>query len=48
VHAFDPGAPLADALGALASGENRNATMNALRAEFEAPDDWERTTAVAF
>ena len=38
-----PDDPVADALGALAADENRNATMNALCEAFPAPDGWERT-----
>jgi cation-transporting ATPase E len=40
-------AELEEALGALADDENRNATLGALAAAFEAPG-WKRTDAVAF
>jgi cation-transporting P-type ATPase E len=40
--------PVADALGALASDENRNATMNALCTVFPAPNGWQRTAATPF
>jgi cation-transporting ATPase E len=41
-------APVADALGALAADENRNATMNALNAAFDAPQGWDRTASTPF
>ena len=40
--------PVAEALGALAADENRNATMNALCSVFPAPHGWTRTAAVPF
>ena len=40
--------PRAEALGALAADENRNATLDALAAAFAAPDGWARTGAVPF
>jgi cation-transporting ATPase E len=48
VHELEPGARVSDALGALASDENRNATMNAVREAFAAPDGWERTGSTPF
>jgi cation-transporting ATPase E len=43
-----PDDPVADALGALADDDNRNATMNALCEAFPAPDGWTRTAATPF
>jgi cation-transporting ATPase E len=43
-----PDDPVADALGALADDDNRNATMNALCEAFPAPVDWMRTAATPF
>ena len=40
--------PVADALGALAADETRNATMSALCNAFPAPEGWERTGSTAF
>jgi cation-transporting ATPase E len=40
--------PVATALGALASGEHGNATMQALCRAFPAPEGWTRTDSVAF
>jgi len=48
VEAFIDLDPVAAALGALASDEQRNATMAALCAAFPAPEGWERTGAVPF
>lgn len=45
---FDPDDPVAEALGALAADEARNATMNALCDVFPAPPGWERTASVPF
>ncbi|GIU87129.1 MAG: magnesium-transporting ATPase [Acidimicrobiia bacterium] len=45
---FDPDDPVAEALGALAADEARNATMNALCEAFPAPSGWERTASVPF
>jgi cation-transporting P-type ATPase E len=48
---FEPlqnGAPVKEALGALAADPNRNATANALAAAFPAPDGWDRTATVPF
>ena len=39
---------IADALGALAADEDRNATMHALHEAFSAPPRWTRTAAVPF
>ena len=43
-----PDDPVADALGALADDDNRNATMNALCEAFPAPDGWARTASTPF
>jgi cation-transporting ATPase E len=43
-----PDDPVADALGALADDDNRNATMNALCEAFPAPDGWTRTASTPF
>jgi cation-transporting ATPase E len=48
VHEIVPDDPVAAALGALASDEVRNATMNALCDAFPPPDGWERTASVPF
>jgi cation-transporting ATPase E len=48
VDALNGEDPVAEALGALASDENRNATMNALCEVFAAPVGWERTAATPF
>jgi len=48
IEAVGDGDPVAEALGALASDENRNATMNALCAAFPEPPGWTRTAAVPF
>ena len=40
--------PIEDVLGALASDENRNATINALAEKFSAPQGWSRTSATPF
>jgi len=40
--------PVADALGALADDDNRNATLNALCEAFPAPDGWIRTASTPF
>jgi cation-transporting P-type ATPase E len=48
VHEIDSGAPVAEALGALADDDNRNATMNALGEAFTAPDGWTRTGSTPF
>lgn len=45
---FDPDDPVAEALGALAADEARNATMSALCDAFPAPSGWERTASVPF
>src|SRR5262245_4467177 len=43
-----PDDPVADALGALADDDNRNATINALCEAFPAPDGWTRTASTPF
>src|SRR5262249_9059700 len=43
-----PDDPVADALGALADDDNRNATINALCEAFPAPDGWDRTASTPF
>jgi cation-transporting ATPase E len=48
IEALDPTDPVAEALGALASDEQRNATMNALCEAFPSPTGWVRTDAVPF
>jgi cation-transporting P-type ATPase E len=48
VHEIEPDDPVADALGALADDDNRNATMNALCEAFPAPEGWVRTAATPF
>ena len=48
VHELEPSDPIAEALGALAADENRNATMNAISAEFPAAGGWTRVAAVPF
>jgi cation-transporting ATPase E len=48
LHPLDEDAATADALGALAADEARNATMNALCESFPAPEGWERTAATPF
>jgi cation-transporting P-type ATPase E len=48
IEALDPTDPVAEALGALASDEHRNATMNALCAAFPSPAGWNRIDAVPF
>jgi cation-transporting ATPase E len=40
--------PVADALGALADDDNRNATINALCEAFPAPEGWMRTASTPF
>jgi cation-transporting ATPase E len=42
------GAPVKEALGALAADENRNATMSAVADEFSTPPGWSRTASVPF
>jgi len=41
-------APVAEALGALATDETRNATLSAIGQAFPPPDGWERTASVPF
>jgi len=41
-------APMAEALGALATDETRNATLSAIGQAFPPPDGWERTASVPF
>ncbi len=48
LHALDADAPVAEALGALAVDENRNATMTALVEAFDAPEGWTRTGSTPF
>jgi cation-transporting ATPase E len=48
VQALRSDRPVDAALGALAAGENGNATSNALADAFTAPPDWTRTATVAF
>jgi cation-transporting ATPase E len=48
METFDPSDPVAEALGALASDEQRNATMQALCNAFPAPPGWVRTDVVPF
>ena len=48
VERLDDGAPVEDALGALAAEEDRNATLNAIAAAFPAADGWQRTGFVPF
>jgi cation-transporting ATPase E len=43
-----PDDPVADALGALADDDNRNATINALCEAFPAPEGWDRTASTPF
>ena len=45
---FSDNDPVAEALGALAADENKNATMNALCSSFPEPDGWTRTGSVPF
>jgi len=47
-HEIEPDDPVAEALGALADDDNRNATMNALCEAFPAPAGWVRTAATPF
>jgi cation-transporting ATPase E len=48
MEVLDDAFPVADALGALAADESRNATMVAVSEAFAAPHGWGRTGAVAF
>jgi cation-transporting ATPase E len=48
VQELAEGDPVADALGALAADDLRNATMSALCEAFPAPNEWERTASTAF
>jgi cation-transporting P-type ATPase E len=48
VQELADGDPVAEALGALAADDLRNATMSALCAAFPAPREWERTASTAF
>lgn len=48
VETLDDSAPVGAALGALASEENRNATLTAIAQSFSNADGWERTGAVPF
>ncbi len=48
VELLDDSAPVDAALGALASDENRNATLTAIGQAFSNAADWERTGAVPF
>ncbi len=48
VRALAPDDPVPDALGALASGPNPNATMNALGERFPPPSGWDRVADTPF
>jgi cation-transporting P-type ATPase E len=48
VTSLDDQAPVKEALGALASDENRNATLAAIGQALPPPDGWERQDAVPF
>jgi cation-transporting P-type ATPase E len=48
VERLDDQAPIEAALGALASDENRNATLDAVARAFPVPDGWVRAGAVPF
>jgi cation-transporting ATPase E len=48
VRPLRDGAPIADALGALADDENRNATASAIAEAYPAPAGWQRTDTVSF
>jgi cation-transporting ATPase E len=48
VEPLADGDPVAEALGALAQDENRNATMAAIAQAFASPDGWERTASTPF
>lgn len=48
IETLDDSAPVDAALGALASDENRNATLNAIGQSFSNAAGWERTGAVPF
>jgi cation-transporting ATPase E len=48
IEKLDNGAPVEVALGALASDENRNATLAAIAAAFPSSDGWARTASIPF